>query len=101
LHVTELIWPTKAKSSAHSHLHWAQKGKVKFIFNVDKCDKIFYELLKNGNMKSSHTIPPIEELKRCAYCKLHGSFLHNTSDCNVFCRYIQSAIMKVGYDFKK
>jgi hypothetical protein len=55
-----------AKSISRSPLHLAQKGKVKFTFNVAKCDKIFDGLLKNGNIKLSHIIPPIEELK-CVY----------------------------------
>jgi hypothetical protein len=92
LHVAELVWLAKAKSSARSHLHSAQKGKVKSTFNVVKYDKLFDELLKNGNIKLSHTILLIEELKRRVYCKWHDSFLHNTNDCNVFCRQIQSAI---------
>jgi hypothetical protein len=92
IQVTELLWPAKAKSAARSPLHLAQKGKVKFTFNVGKCDKIFDELLKNYNIKLSHTIPSIGELKTCVYCKWHGSFLHNTNDCNIFCRQIQSAV---------
>jgi hypothetical protein len=32
--------------------------KLKFTFNVAKCDKIFYELLINGNIKLTHIIPP-------------------------------------------
>ena len=40
----------------------------------------------------SHTIPPLEELKRRAYCKWHNSFSHATNDCNVFRRQIQSAV---------
>jgi hypothetical protein len=63
-----------------------------FTFNVAKCHKIFDELLKYGNIKFSHTIPSVEELKGCVYCKWHGSFLHNTNDCDVFRRQIQSAI---------
>jgi hypothetical protein len=59
----------RPKFSAHSHPHSAQKGKVKFTFNVAKCDKIFDELLKLGNIKLSHTIPPVEELKGRVYCK--------------------------------
>jgi hypothetical protein len=39
----------------------------------------------------SHTIPPVEELKWRVYCKWHGSFLHNTNDCDVFHWQIQSA----------
>jgi hypothetical protein len=60
---TELVWPAKAKYAARSPLHSTQKEKVKFIFNITKCDKIFDELLKHGNIKSSHIIPSIEELK--------------------------------------
>jgi hypothetical protein len=40
----------------------------------------------------SHTIPPLDELKRKAYCRWHNSFSHATNDCNVFCRRVQSAI---------
>jgi hypothetical protein len=48
--------------------------EVKFTFNVGKCDKIFDELLKNGNIKIDYTVPPTNELKRRAYCKWHNSF---------------------------
>jgi hypothetical protein len=68
-------------------MHSIQKWKVKFTFNIAKCDKIFDELLKNGNIKLSHSI-----LKRCIYCKWHDSFLHNTNDCNVFRHQIQSTV---------
>ena len=40
----------------------------------------------------SHAIPPLEELKRRAYCKWHNSFSHATNDCIVFRRQIQSAV---------
>jgi hypothetical protein len=40
----------------------------------------------------SHTIPPIDQLKRRAYCKFHNSFSHATNDCNTFRWQIQSAI---------
>jgi hypothetical protein len=53
LQVAELVWPAKAKSVARSPLLFAQKGKAKFTFNVAKCDKIFDELPKNGNIKLS------------------------------------------------
>ena len=63
-----------------------------FIFNVAKCDKIFNELLKSGNIKLAHTIPPTNELKRHAYCKWHNSFSHATNGYNVFRRHIQLVI---------
>jgi hypothetical protein len=59
----QLVWPAKAKSSAYPHMYSTQNGKAKSTFNVAKCDKIFDELLKNGNITLSHTIPPIEKLK--------------------------------------
>ena len=40
----------------------------------------------------SHVIPPLEELKRHAYCKWHNSFSHATNDCNIFRRRVQSAV---------
>jgi hypothetical protein len=92
LHVVELVWPARAKSSTRSHRHLAQKGKVKFTFNIAKCDKILDELLKHGNIKLSHTIPPVEELKGRVYCKWLDNFLHNTNDCVVFRRQIQLTI---------
>ena len=65
---------------------------MKFTFNIAKCDKIFDALLQAKIIRISHTLPPFEELKRCAYCKYHNSFSHATNDCNVFRRQIQSAI---------
>jgi hypothetical protein len=52
--VTKLVWPTKVKLSVRSHPHSTQKEKVKFTFNITKCDKIFDELLKYGNIELSH-----------------------------------------------
>jgi hypothetical protein len=97
----KLVWPTKAKPSVRSHLHSTQKEKIKFTFNITKCDKIFDELLKHGNIKLSHIIPSIEELKGHVYCKWHGYFLHNTNDCVVFCWQIQSAINEGRLRFQK
>jgi hypothetical protein len=37
-------------------------------------------------------MPPLDEIKRRAYCKFHNSYSHATNDCNVFHRQIQSAI---------
>jgi predicted secreted protein len=81
-----MVWPKQAKSSACSSLQAVQKKQqeeVKFTFNVGKCDKIFYELLKNDNIKINHTVPPTVEQKRRAYCKA-------ANDCNVFRRQIHA-----------
>jgi hypothetical protein len=59
---------------------------------VAKCDRIFDELLKLGKIKISHTLPPPDEIKKCAYCKFHHSYSHATNDCNIFHWQIQSAI---------
>jgi hypothetical protein len=78
-----------------------RQEEVKFTFNVGKCDKIFDELLKNGNIKINHTIPSVDELKRRAYCKWHNSFSHATNDCNVFRRQVQSAINENRLKFQE
>jgi hypothetical protein len=75
--------------------------EVKFTFNVGKCDKIFDELLKNGNIKINHNVPSAVELKHRAYCKWHNSFSHATNDCNVFRRQIQSAINEGRLKFQE
>jgi hypothetical protein len=95
VYTAKIVWPEQAKSSACSSLQSVQKKRqkeVKFTFNVVKCDKIFDELLKNGNIKIDYTVPLADELKRRAYCKRHNSFSLVTNDCNVFRRQIQSAI---------
>jgi hypothetical protein len=77
------------KAYSCSSLKSASKDRqeeIKFTFDVSKCDRIFDELLKSGNIKLTHTIPPLDELKRRAYCKFHNSFSHATNDCNVFRR---------------
>jgi hypothetical protein len=99
-----MVWPKQAKSSAYSSLQPVQKKRqeeVKFTFNVGKCDKIFDELLKNGNIKINHTVPSADELKHRAYCKWHNSFSHATNDCNVFRRQIQSAINEGRLKFQE
>jgi hypothetical protein len=104
VYAAEMIWPKQAKSLACSSLQPVQKKRqeeVKFIFNVGKCDKIFDELLKNGNIKMNHTVPSADELKRRAYCKWHNSFSHATNDCNVFHRQIQSVINEGRLKFQK
>jgi hypothetical protein len=49
----------------------------------------------------SHTISLFEELKGYVYSKWHGSFLHNTNDCAIFRRQIQSAINEGWLRFQK
>jgi hypothetical protein len=95
VYTAEFVCPTKVKSSACSSLQPIQKNRqeeIKFTFNVAKCDRILDELLKNGNIKLTHTVPPMDGLKRHAYCKWNNSFSHVTNDCNVFRRQIQSTI---------
>jgi len=40
----------------------------RFTFDVSKYERIFDELYRLGYIKMSHTLPPLEELKRRAYC---------------------------------
>jgi hypothetical protein len=91
----EFAWSSKDKAHTCTSLkpiHRNQWDEIKFTFDASKCDKIFDELLSIGKIKSSHTIPPIEELKKCTYCKWLNSHSHATNDCNIFRRQIQLAI---------
>ena len=94
-YVAEFIWPSDAKPCSCSSLKPIPKNRQEqahFTFDVSMCDRIFDELLRSGNIKMSHAIPSLEELKRNAYCKWHNTFSHATNDCNIFHRKIQSAI---------
>ena len=72
MYAAEFVWPLKAKAGLVPSLKPIQKNRqeeLKFTFDVSKCDRIFDELLKNGNIRFSHAIPSLEELKRHAYYK--------------------------------
>ena len=87
------MWSPNDKPSTCASLKPIPKNRhdeVKYTFNVSKCYRIFDELARLGKIKFSHTIPPVDELKRRSYCKLHNSFSHATNDCNVLRRQIQS-----------
>jgi outer membrane protease len=51
-------------------------------------------LLKNNFIRiiDHSALPSIQNLEELTYCKWHNSFDHNTSNYNMFCRVIQSAI---------
>ena len=71
-----------------------RRKKKKYTFNMTKCDRIFDILLEEKHIKLSdpHIIPSHEELRGRSYCKWHNMFTHNTNNCNVFRRQLQSAI---------
>ena len=96
VYVAEFARPSQAKSFTCSALKPIRKNRQdeKFTFDVSKCKRIFDELYRLGYIKMSHTLPPLEELKRRAYCKLHSTFSHATNDCNMLRRQIQSATNK-------
>jgi hypothetical protein len=57
VYAAEFVWPFKEKSYSCSSLKPASKGRqeeIKFTFDVSKCDRIFVELLKSGNIKLTH-----------------------------------------------
>ena len=65
------VWLDQAKSytcDALKPVNKNRQGEVRFTFDVAKCDKIFDELYKIGYVKITHVIPPLDELKRRAYC---------------------------------
>jgi hypothetical protein len=65
VYVAEFVWPSKSKASSCAPLKPTTKGhqaELKFTFDVSKCDRIFDELLKLGNIKISHIMPPLDEI---------------------------------------
>jgi hypothetical protein len=59
----EFIWPSEDKPCCCSSLKPIPKNRqeqVRFTFHVSKFDRIFDELLRSGNIKLSHAIPPLE-----------------------------------------
>jgi hypothetical protein len=53
VYVAEFVWPSKSKVSSCASLKPATKGwqeELKFIFDIFKCDSVFDELLKLGNI---------------------------------------------------
>ena len=91
MYATEFVWPAMAKPSTCISLKPTQRNRqeeMKFTFDLSKCDCIFDELLRLGHLKITHVIPPLEELKRQAYCKFHNFSSHATNDYNVFRRQV-------------
>ena len=93
VYTAEFAWPSQAKLFTCSALKPIHKNRQdeKFTYDISKCERIFDELYRLGYIKMSQ-LPPLEELKRRAYCKLHNIFSHATNDCNMLRRQIQSAI---------
>jgi hypothetical protein len=67
------------------------QNKIRYTFEISNCDEIFYILVLEKRIR----IPAdrvISSSGKCTYCKWHDSFSHNTCDCNIFHRQLQSAI---------
>jgi hypothetical protein len=77
--------------------------KSKYTFNFTFCDHVFDILLKNNFIRiiDHSALPSIQNLEELTYYKWHNSSDHNTSNCNVFHRVIQSAIDKGRLKFSK
>ena len=60
VYAAEFVWLSNDKPSTCASLKPIPKNRhddVKFTIDVTKCDRIFDELAKLGNIKFSHTIP--------------------------------------------
>jgi hypothetical protein len=86
--------PGKPLSCAFLKPSLGKKDEMKFTFDVTKCDKLFDVLLHNKVIRLSegHVVPPPGQAVKGKYCKSHGMFSHNTSDCNYFCQQVQSTL---------
>jgi hypothetical protein len=95
--VAEWDWASKSKPFVCCGWKLVSKNRqddMRFTFDVAKCDRIFYYLLQEKQIKwsSNHVIPPLEQLKKHTYCKWHSSYSYTTNDCNAFRRQVQSTI---------
>jgi hypothetical protein len=78
-------------------------NKLKYSFDFTFYDHVFDILLKNNFIRiiDHNVLPSIQNLEVLTYCKWHNSFDHNTGDCNIFRRVIQSAIDKDRLKFSE
>jgi hypothetical protein len=69
-------------------------NKIRYTFDISNCNEIFDILVleKRIRISTDRVVSSYKELGKCAYYKWHDSFSHNTCDCNVFHRQLQSAI---------
>jgi hypothetical protein len=60
-----------------------QRNKIRYTFDISNCDEIFDVLVleKRIRIPPNCVISSSKELGKCAYCKCHDSFSHNTCDC--------------------
>jgi hypothetical protein len=79
-----------------------QQNKIRYTFDISNSDKIFDILVLEKRIRicADRVISSSKELGKCAYCKWHGSFSHNTCDCNVFHRQLQLAIYEGRLKFR-
>jgi hypothetical protein len=59
IYSAEFMWPSEDNSFSCASLKSASKGQqeeLRFTFDVSKCDRIFDELLKLGNINISHAM---------------------------------------------
>jgi hypothetical protein len=72
----------------------SKKEKIKYTFDVSKCDKLSDVLVQGGviKLKEGHIIPTVEILAKRKYCKWHNSYSHTTNECNYFHRQVQSVL---------
>jgi hypothetical protein len=59
-----------------------RQNKIRYTFDISNCDEIFDILVleKRIRIHADRVISSSKELGKCAYCKCHNSFSHNTCD---------------------
>jgi hypothetical protein len=71
-----------------------RRDKMKYTFDMSKCDRLFDLLLWGGiiRLTEGHVIPNVDILAKKTYCKWHDSYTHTTNECNYFRWQVQLAI---------
>jgi hypothetical protein len=94
--ITEWLDTSRVKLLAWSFLKPSpeRRDEMKFTFHVMKCDKLFDLLLQSNviRLSENYVVPTSDQIAKGKYCKWHGTFSHNTNNCNYFHRHVQSVI---------
>jgi hypothetical protein len=63
----------------------AWREKMRYTFDVSKCDRLFDVLLWGViRLTEGHIIPSADILAKITYCKWHDSYSHTIDECNYF-----------------
>jgi hypothetical protein len=90
---TEIVW---GKEPLTVNQRWIKQAKGTYDFDVNKADKLFEFLVKEGRIKlpEGHSLLRPDGVKVKRYCGFHDKNSHSINECRVFRMRIQKAIQE-------